>query len=371
MRGLSRQVTNTSILPLLDGFPPHLGRRVYDFVYVPWATHSSTNIGLAFINFETHQFCKTFLDSLHKPANRKRLLAYGVRSVGQAIIQGRGGANIRAILAKRGRAGLDDSDAPLVFEKGAIISLHDLLDGEVFFPPASILRPQEQSYMPQIIAPPSPADTPIPSRLAPSVSSQRPLQQKGSRITQGLEPCQAPLICSGLASSSNPCIGNAPSQGAIASPASAHFGLNQNAPMPPHGGAGLVQTQTMLRGFGYNQPCAYPAMERTANPMQYFEGPTNPLHYSDGHVDAMFNREVARRMPPDLASLACSTRPQLFKGAGALAPPANVSIQSMMPQVPCGSPAQAAPRQGSAENWWGISQTPQLQEPAVTLQQKA
>lgn len=30
----------------------------------------------------------------------------------------RAGANIRAILAKRGRAGLDDSDAPLVFEKG-------------------------------------------------------------------------------------------------------------------------------------------------------------------------------------------------------------------------------------------------------------
>ena len=60
--------------------------------------------------------------------------------------------------------------------------------------------------------------------------------------------------------------GNAPSQGAIASPASAHFGLNQNAPMPPHGGAGLVQTQTMLRGFGYNQPCAYPAM---LLPLQY------------------------------------------------------------------------------------------------------
>ena len=46
--------------------------------------------------------------------------------------------------------------------------------------------------------------------------------------------------------------------------------------------------------------------ERTANPMQYFEGPTNPLHYSDGHVDAMFNREVARRI---LLAISCVFQP--------------------------------------------------------------
>ena len=27
-----------------------------------------------FVNFESHQFCKTFLDALHKPSNRKKLL---------------------------------------------------------------------------------------------------------------------------------------------------------------------------------------------------------------------------------------------------------------------------------------------------------
>ena len=46
--------------------------------------------------------------------------------------------------------------------------------------------------------------------------------------------------------------------------------------------------------------------ERTANPMQYFEGPTNPLHYSDGQVDAMFNREVARRI---LLAISCVFQP--------------------------------------------------------------
>ena len=55
-----------------------------------------------------------------------------------------------------------------------------------------------------------------------------------------------------------PCQGNAP-QGVIASPASACFGLNQT-PMPSHGGAGLMQSLTVLPGFGYNQPYAYPAM---------------------------------------------------------------------------------------------------------------
>ncbi|CAK9036990.1 unnamed protein product [Durusdinium trenchii] len=129
MRGLNRQITNTSILTLLDEFPPHEGRRVYDFVYVPWATNASSNIGLAFVNFEEHQHCRIFLDSLHLPANQKKLLACGVRSVGQALIQGRG-ANLRAIIAKRGQAGLDDEDAPLVFHNGQPVPLQVVVDQE-------------------------------------------------------------------------------------------------------------------------------------------------------------------------------------------------------------------------------------------------
>lgn len=149
MRGLNRQVTHTSILPLLDGFPPFVGRRAYDFVYVPWATNALSNIGLAFVNFESHQFCKTFLDALHKPSNRKKLLTYGIRSVGQALIQGRG-ANLRAILAKRGQAGLADADAPLVFNGGELASLADVVAREAPDAPYESVE--------RMIAPPTPAD---------------------------------------------------------------------------------------------------------------------------------------------------------------------------------------------------------------------
>ena len=42
-----------------------------------WFTfqHLSPIVG-RFVNFESHQFCKTFLDALHKPSNRKKLLTH-------------------------------------------------------------------------------------------------------------------------------------------------------------------------------------------------------------------------------------------------------------------------------------------------------
>eukprot|EP00439_Symbiodinium_sp_Y106_P012439 s3906_g1.t2 len=121
LRGLNRYVTASDLLRLLDYFPPHMERRVYDFVYVPWATGGTANIGLAFVNFEEHWQCRQFLQCLRSAPNQRHLLQWGVRSVGQSMIQGRGG-NLEAICQKRGLAGMTDRDAPLCLHQGKTVS---------------------------------------------------------------------------------------------------------------------------------------------------------------------------------------------------------------------------------------------------------
>ncbi|CAL1136578.1 unnamed protein product [Cladocopium goreaui] len=167
----SLPANSISMIKGWDGFPPFVGRRAYDFVHLavkprrglirdrsmcpgppmlfPTLVLRALGIVVLFVNFESHQFCKTFLDALHKPSNRKKLLTYGIRSVGQALIQGRG-ANLRAILAKRGQAGLADADAPLVFNGGELASLADVVAREAPDAPYESVE--------RMIAPPTPAD---------------------------------------------------------------------------------------------------------------------------------------------------------------------------------------------------------------------
>mmetsp|Transcript_30867 Transcript_30867/g.71321 ORF Transcript_30867/g.71321 Transcript_30867/m.71321 type:complete len:337 (+) Transcript_30867:2-1012(+) len=126
-RGLNRQCSATLFLRLLTELPPHVGRPVYDFVYVPWVHGGTTNIGLAFVNFETHEQCSLFLNSLRSTENRRLLSTWAIRSVGQAMIQGRR-ENLEAILQKRGRPGMTDDDKPLVFHEGRPVSLQLVLE---------------------------------------------------------------------------------------------------------------------------------------------------------------------------------------------------------------------------------------------------
>ncbi|CAJ1366327.1 unnamed protein product, partial [Effrenium voratum] len=203
MRGLNRQITNSLMLPLLDELPPRLHQRAYDFVYVPWATNGASNIGLAFVNFETHDYCRAFLQSLRLPVHQKKLVEYGVRSVGQAFVQGRG-ANLCAILAKRGRAGFADHDAPLVYSGGQEVPLHFVLENE------GMHQWQREAE----VAQPSAAAKGIPSRAhaaqtyGASCFQGQPQQQAQAQMCQQMcpqmrqgplppmrgAPCQAPMM---------------------------------------------------------------------------------------------------------------------------------------------------------------------------------
>ncbi|CAJ1360116.1 unnamed protein product [Effrenium voratum] len=121
MRGLNRQVSRDMVVTLLDEIQP--GRCAqYDYIYVPWTTDGASNIGLAFVNFESPSACQEFLDALAEPESQRKIAEYHVRSVGPAAIQGKG-ANLTAMLGKRGLEALRGFDAPLVFTKGRPASL--------------------------------------------------------------------------------------------------------------------------------------------------------------------------------------------------------------------------------------------------------
>jgi len=114
MRGLNRQVTADMMKALLDETAGRSPAR-YDYIYVPWTSDGSCNIGLAFVNFEEPRACQEYLMSLRQHVRLNRLGVYHVRSVARAAIQGRG-ANLAAMIRKRGRQALDGHDAPAMFQ---------------------------------------------------------------------------------------------------------------------------------------------------------------------------------------------------------------------------------------------------------------
>lgn len=319
MRGLNRQVTHTSILPLLDGFPPFVGRRAYDFVYVPWATNAVSNIGLAFVNFESHQFCKSFLDALHKPSNRKKLLTYGIRSVGQALIQGRG-ANLQAILAKRGQAGLADQDAPLVFNRGELASLADVVAREAEIPLESVERTR--------IVPPTAAETPIPRLVVSQTASQRSQihLQRPSQTPQGH---LVPSASGGY------------SAGSSGHPNAWQTLPTLQMPLQPHVAQNLASTRSIA--------------------------PTETSYAYLQQMQALPQDPVGNRLSACIHPMPSPVGPPSFKGgyAGTGSAPHRLTQAvlnpNMAPTAPMGDQAEPG-----AETWWRIAQTPQLQETAAS-----
>lgn len=128
MRGLNRQTTREMLQTLLDETAPRPA--MYNYIYVPWTTDGASNIGLAFANFESPFACQEYLFGLTHPDNKATLAKCHVRSIGPAAIQGRG-ANLTAMLAKRGHEALRGFDAPMVFNQGLKAPLVEVADQEV------------------------------------------------------------------------------------------------------------------------------------------------------------------------------------------------------------------------------------------------
>lgn len=128
MRGLNRQVTREGLLMLLYQASQHLERPKYDFVYLPWAMRKACNIGLAFINFEDHASCVEFFDALQR--SPELLLSFDVRYIGPANLQGRG-PNLEDTVVKRGTGILYAPDAPLVFNRGELCDLLEVVAHEL------------------------------------------------------------------------------------------------------------------------------------------------------------------------------------------------------------------------------------------------
>ncbi|CAK9090628.1 unnamed protein product [Durusdinium trenchii] len=114
MRGLDRQVTREMVARMLHETAPCLG---YNYIYVPWTTDGASNIGLAFVNFETFASCQAYVFAATMPENRGKLAVHRIKSIGPAALQGRG-ANLSAFLRRRGAEALGSLDAPLVFQHG-------------------------------------------------------------------------------------------------------------------------------------------------------------------------------------------------------------------------------------------------------------
>lgn len=128
MRGLNRQTTREMFLAMLDATCQRKG--MYNYIYVPWTTDGASNIGLAFANFESPAACQEYVFGFSNPENLAKIARYHVRSIGPAAIQGRG-ANLTAMLGKRGHEALRGFDSPLVFNQGVKASLAEVADQEV------------------------------------------------------------------------------------------------------------------------------------------------------------------------------------------------------------------------------------------------
>ncbi|CAK9090626.1 unnamed protein product [Durusdinium trenchii] len=102
----------------------------YNYIYVPWTTDGASNIGLAFVNFETFASCQAYVFAATMPENRGKLAVHRIKSIGPAALQGRG-ANLSAFLRRRGAEALGSLDAPLVFQHGHAAALADVVDREV------------------------------------------------------------------------------------------------------------------------------------------------------------------------------------------------------------------------------------------------
>ncbi|CAE7564441.1 Rpl30 [Symbiodinium natans] len=131
LRGLNRQVTREMMTALLNDTAPRSWERSrYDYIYVPWTTDGTSNIGLAFANFESPAACQEYMVTVNQRRSLAKLSEYHVRSVGMAAIQGRG-ANLSAVITKRGSEALTGFDAPLVFMNGQRSSLRSVVEREV------------------------------------------------------------------------------------------------------------------------------------------------------------------------------------------------------------------------------------------------
>lgn len=124
MRGLNRQTTREMFLAMLDATCQRKG--MYNYIYVPWTTDGASNIGLAH-GCDMEKGCSKFVWSHNFLA---KIARYHVRSIGPAAIQGRG-ANLTAMLGKRGHEALRGFDSPLVFNQGVKASLAEVADQEV------------------------------------------------------------------------------------------------------------------------------------------------------------------------------------------------------------------------------------------------
>eukprot|EP00438_Fugacium_kawagutii_P035156 Skav230710 [mRNA] locus=scaffold715:61654:73065:+ [translate_table: standard] len=122
------------VMPWRDETTPWRG--MYDYIYVPWTTDGASNIGLAFVNFESPASCQEYLLVLSNPDNMMKITRYQVKSIGPAAIQGRGAgrvpigdefaaAQFATLKALRG------FDAPLAFSQGVPQNLETVADMEV------------------------------------------------------------------------------------------------------------------------------------------------------------------------------------------------------------------------------------------------
>lgn len=292
-----------------------------------------------FVNFESHQFCKTFLDALHKPSNRKKLLTYGIRSVGQALIQGRG-ANLQAILAKHGQAGLADADAPLVFNGGELASLADVVAREAPDAPYESVE--------RMIAPPTPADFPIPRIVvtsqtsAASASHRREIQHlqrapqigQGHWVTSGSGGYSA-IGCSGLPNALGGQTLQMPLQPYLTHPASAASTTRGIPPAETPYAFLRPQIQALPQDLAGNR----------------LSGCVHPI--------PVLSKMSSYGIPGS------SFGPQSFKGGCAGTAPTAPQCQTQAVLNPTNMAPVGHPEPG-AESWWRIAQTPQLQETAAS-----
>eukprot|EP00439_Symbiodinium_sp_Y106_P026223 s2278_g3.t1 len=126
LRGLNRQITREMIVGLVEDTSPNWHCAKHDYIYVPWSCDGASNIGLAFVNFDSPESCKDYMCGLQQDRRLARLSTYHVRSVGQAPFQGRG-TNLEAVLSRRGRQAALAYDGPLVFDGGRRVALEDVV----------------------------------------------------------------------------------------------------------------------------------------------------------------------------------------------------------------------------------------------------
>lgn len=130
LRGLNRQITREMIVGLVEDTSPNWHYAKHDYIYVPWSCDGASNIGLAFVNFDSPVSCKEYMRGLQQDRRLARLSTYHVRSVGQAPFQGRG-TNLEAVLSRRGRQAALAYDGPLVFDGGRRVALEDVVASEL------------------------------------------------------------------------------------------------------------------------------------------------------------------------------------------------------------------------------------------------